>query len=163
MVRSLKNDAFLSFNQDYALSLEHFLIENQNGHGDTPLHQAAWHRRLDQVIAALKDSGETFSPTHFLVKDDHGYTALHGAAREGQLDQIFQPSLWQGRLTEMLQLWSHVPEKDRSQIDFEQVSGEASLSSRPALPRPAADAFRAARRPGFSPPDGESPSLQRGQ
>jgi hypothetical protein len=66
--------------------LPDYLKPDDNGR--TPLHGAVCNGQLDQVMTALKASGEKLTLDHFLIKDHNGRTPLHGAAGHGHLDQV---------------------------------------------------------------------------
>ncbi|MDE1171032.1 MAG: ankyrin repeat domain-containing protein [Verrucomicrobium sp.] len=143
------------------LTLEHLLAGN--GSNSSPLYWAAHGGHLDQVAALLKDSGETLAAEHFLAPNASGKTPLIQAAEHDNLRQVFQPSLWHGRVPEMLRLWCHVPEENRSQIDFPKITRQTLFLSRTVPPRLDPDAFRAASRPAIALPTRETPVREHGQ
>lgn len=133
-----------------ALSPDDLLVGNKGG--TTPWHEAAEHAALDALVEVFRESGAVFSLKYWLADDRRGRTVLDRAADSACLDQVFAPSLWKGRLGEMVQLWERVREEDRQQVDFERVSSEVALTSRPRW-RPAA--FRGAARPSIPLPEKE--------
>ncbi|MDE1169706.1 MAG: ankyrin repeat domain-containing protein [Verrucomicrobium sp.] len=146
----LEHAALLAKDSGQPLSSEHFLATDKGGRNY--LFWAVAFKALGQVSRILRDSGQAVLPEQLLLKDNLGQTTLDLAIQRQVLDQIFQPTLWQGRLPAMLQLWSHVPEKHRSQIDFGQICDETALLSLPGRPRFDPGAFRTAVRPALSIP-----------
>jgi hypothetical protein len=110
-----------------------------NKHGRTPLHLAAMHGHLDQVMEIFRNSGETPTAQQFLMKDKSGNTPLRLATAQSHLEQVFSPSLWAGQVGEMIGLWKEVPLPDRAQLNFEALRDEAISQSVHAAKRQAID------------------------
>jgi hypothetical protein len=115
------------FAAEYRPTLAHFLIKNEAD--VTPLHRAATTGHLDQVTEVLKAFGERLAVEHLFIESDDGHTPFGLAALYSHLDHIFTPSLWTGRVGEMITLWDQVSEQCREQVDFEAVLKEAILQS----------------------------------
>ncbi|MDE1170380.1 MAG: ankyrin repeat domain-containing protein [Verrucomicrobium sp.] len=139
------------------LRKEHLLVEDDNG--VTPLQAASREGRLNFLLAVVRRSGERFGAGDWLARNRSGWSSLDAAGTRGILFQVFDPRDWRGRMGEMLELWGHVPEGARSQVDFERVSHEVALAGRRA-PRVEPESFKAAARPEVGPPPGKAPETE---
>lgn len=100
--------------------------------GATPLHEAVATDELASYVAVLRLAGEGLTAAPFLIpeRDNPARTPLNVAEKWQRLEKLFAPEHWAGRLTEMMELWRHVSEEGRRQLDLERVLNETALLSR---------------------------------
>ncbi|MDE1170379.1 MAG: ankyrin repeat domain-containing protein [Verrucomicrobium sp.] len=132
------------------LLVRHLLTPDLDG--DTPLHAAAHAKGLASLHVAVRKAGQRLGVQDWLAENEEGISPMEAAAFAENLREVFWPEEWQGRLAEMAELWRHVPEKYREQVDFEKAAHEAALLSRPRLE---AASFRGAARPSIPLPEKE--------
>ncbi len=76
--------------------------------GDTSLAaQEAW-QRYPEVARLLAAHGERLELADFIRQVGQTGNLLMRASEHRALDKVFAPELWEGRLGDMLSLWSHV-------------------------------------------------------
>ncbi len=131
------------------LSLKHFLVKDHSGY--TPFHSAVQTGHLDQMVGILKASGETIPWESFLIKDDMDRTPLSETFGPGRLGEVFTPSLWMGRVGDMMKLWQHVPKEHHEDIPFDALRNEALQLSIESAPRMDMKAFSEAIRATVAP------------
>lgn len=92
---------------DY-LRKEYLLLVDHNG-STCFADNNAWNR-YPQVAAQLAAHGERLTVADFIRQVGTASNILTRAAEAKALDRVFAPELWEGRLKEMLELWSHMRE-----------------------------------------------------
>jgi hypothetical protein len=105
-----------NFTKDYV-----FLLDNAGDNifefKDAFDHIMAW-------LPELEAQGDKLTKEDFLFKAGDQKTPLEHAVRHDQLPKIFTARIWQGRASEMLSLFEHVPQADRAKVDIQGVLSE---------------------------------------
>jgi hypothetical protein len=85
--------------------------------------------RYDDIVSSLQAKGDRFEMRDFLRQVGNVPNMLMRAFEKGALNKVFTAAHWEGRLSDMLDLWSHV--KDGWKIspmtvnDFDKAYAEA--------------------------------------
>ncbi len=77
-----------------------------NYEGDTMFSSKRAWDAFDKIAALLEANGETFGIEDFLTKRGHKPSVLTRAAQHDAVDKIFKPSMWVGRVADMVKLWN---------------------------------------------------------
>lgn len=111
---------------DY-LRKEYLLLPDRSGY--TMFCDAPVWNRYEDIVKNLQEKGDRFEMRDFLRQVGNVPNMLMRAFEKGSLNKVFTPAHWEGRLPEMLELWSHV--KDGWKIspmtvsDFDKAYAEA--------------------------------------
>lgn len=106
---------------------EYLLLPDSSG--DTVFYyQGAWDK-FDDVAKGLKAHGEQFETADFVRQVGYVSNILTRAAERKALHKVFNPEHWEGRLSEMLDLWGEVKEGWKTATmtarDFDNAYSEA--------------------------------------
>lgn len=85
---------------------EYLLLPDSSG--DTLFYYQATWDKYDDLVKNMKKNGERMEVADFLRQVGFVLTPLARAAERNALDKVFKAEHWEGRLGDMLQLWSHV-------------------------------------------------------
>lgn len=97
--------------------------------GDTMFYYAETWNHFEVITSHLAKNGERFTIDDYLFNRPNKQSMLTSAAERQSLSRVFDPKLWVGRVEEMAELWTHVKQAQRNQIEkiqsFEEYLAEA--------------------------------------
>ncbi len=78
--------------------------------------------KFEKIVDALAVNGEVLDRDFFMFqRGTRGTILTNGLGKTNGIDQIFSPKVWAGRPNEMLELFSEVPESNKSKFEIHHV------------------------------------------
>jgi hypothetical protein len=99
-------DTLLNRGEKITLSM---LREKTGFMNDTCFAQAVRFGCIDDVIAIIKESGETLTADDLLTKNSEGRSALDILVEREECDKVFQAALWTGKPAEFEKVYKEIP------------------------------------------------------
>lgn len=84
--------------------------------GDTMFFYPKVWTAFDEIVEILAKNGERFEVQDFLKQNGTRPSVIKRAQEAGAMDKIFNPVIWDGRLDEMLELWSKLKPLEKEDL-----------------------------------------------
>lgn len=91
-------------------------------------HAEVW-SKMPEIIAKIKESGDTIDADDFQKKNGGTSTILELAEKHDALIYLFHPKIWKGNLDEMERLWFFTKPASRTNLDFTKVRQNVASTS----------------------------------
>lgn len=90
--------------------------------GDNMFYYASAWKNFDEIVEMVSKGGERFEVEDFFKQNGNRPSVLKRAQENGAMDKVFTPAIWEGRLTEMMGLWSRLKPIEKQEVGLDEFA-----------------------------------------